>query len=184
LRLDLDADLDIGTEHGLEVRYDLPDVVQDRSSALLPVAVLPGRKAELEEAYLANALFTAPKDGPEFGYRFHADEVRDAGHSVADRTVWRICSEHSWWSVVGRSAARTASRALPPHDDLAQRDFTAAANQPTPMASDWRAPTPCWRRPRSDSDHAELLHHPQVVADRPVLSDLAVAKPEHVSELD
>jgi hypothetical protein len=87
--------------------------------------------------------------------------------------------------VVGRSAARTASRALPPHDDLAQRDFTAEApNQPTPMASDWRAPTPCWRRPRSDSDHAELLHHPQVVADRPVLSDLAVAKPEHVSELD
>jgi hypothetical protein len=27
--------------------------------------------------------------------------------------------------------------ALPPHDDLTQRDFTAeAANQPTPMASD------------------------------------------------
>jgi hypothetical protein len=97
----------------------------------------PVAKAELGEAYLANALFTAPKDGPEFGYRFHADEVRDAGHSVADRTVWRICSEHGWWSVVGRSAARTASRALPPHDDLAQRDFTAeAANQPTPTASD------------------------------------------------
>ena len=35
--------------------------------------------AELDEAYIANALFDAHRDDPEFGYRFLADEVRAAG---------------------------------------------------------------------------------------------------------
>ena len=40
----------------------------------------PITDAELDEAYLANAIFDAHRDDPEFGYRFLADEVRDAGH--------------------------------------------------------------------------------------------------------
>ena len=47
-----------------------------------PVAV-----AELAEAYLANALFDAHRDDPEFGYRYLADEARDAGHAACDRTM-------------------------------------------------------------------------------------------------
>ena len=35
---------------------------------------------ELAEAYLANALFDAHRDDPEFGYRLLADEAREAGH--------------------------------------------------------------------------------------------------------
>ncbi len=46
----------------------------------------PVTDAELDEAYLANALFDAHRDDPEFGYRFLADEARDAGHAGCDRT--------------------------------------------------------------------------------------------------
>ncbi len=45
------------------------------------------------EASLANAIFHAHRDDPEFGHRFLADEVRDAGFEVSDRTVWKICSQ-------------------------------------------------------------------------------------------
>ena len=48
--------------------------------------------SELEEAYLANALFDAHCDDPEFGYRFLADEVKNSGFSACERTVWKICS--------------------------------------------------------------------------------------------
>jgi len=46
----------------------------------------PVTRAELERAYRANALFDAHRDDPEFGYRFLADEARDAGQLMADRT--------------------------------------------------------------------------------------------------
>ncbi len=62
---------------------------------------------ELDEAHLANALFDAHHDDPEFGYRLLADEARDAGLPGCDRTVWRICAANGWWSCSGRSAART-----------------------------------------------------------------------------
>jgi hypothetical protein len=42
--------------------------------------------AELEQAYRANALFDAHRDDPEFGYRFLADEARDAGEPMAPTT--------------------------------------------------------------------------------------------------
>ena len=51
---------------------------------------------QLAEAYLANAVFDAHRDDPEFGYRFLADEVRLAGIDVADRAVWRICRDNGW----------------------------------------------------------------------------------------
>ncbi len=54
----------------------------------------PVTDAELDQAYRANALFDAHKDDPEFGYRFLADEARDAGQAMADRTAWRICSDN------------------------------------------------------------------------------------------
>jgi hypothetical protein len=57
---------------------------------------------ELERAHRANALFDAHRDDPQFGYRFLADEARDADLSMADRTAWRICSSMGWWSAFGR----------------------------------------------------------------------------------
>ena len=50
--------------------------------------------AEYAEAHRANALVDAHRDDPEFGYRYLAEEARDAGQAMAERTAWRICSEN------------------------------------------------------------------------------------------
>ena len=84
--------------------------------------------AELDEAHLANAVFDAHRDDPEFGYRFLADEVRQAGHPVCDRTVWRICRDNGWWSAFGKpKAPKKPKPGTPAHDDLVRRVFSAGA---------------------------------------------------------
>lgn len=79
----------------------------------------PVGEAELVRAHRANALFDAHRDDPEFGYRFMADEARDAGEPMADRTAWRICSQLGWFSAFGKKRGRNGKRPGPPvHDDL------------------------------------------------------------------
>lgn len=56
----------------------------------------PITDAELDDEHLANAVFDAHRDDPEFGYRFLGDEARLTGHNVCDRTVWRICRDNQW----------------------------------------------------------------------------------------
>ena len=86
----------------------------------------PVTDSEVREAYLANAIFDAHRDDPEFGYRFLFDEITDAGHTVSERTVWRICSDNGWWSVFGKKKhGKKAKVGAPAHDDLVRRDFTA-----------------------------------------------------------
>jgi transposase InsO family protein len=86
----------------------------------------PVSAAELDEAYVANAVFDAHRGDPEFGYRFLADEVRQAGHGVCDRTVWRICRDNGWWSSFGKPKRRKGrAPGTPAHDDLVRRNFTA-----------------------------------------------------------
>jgi transposase InsO family protein len=81
---------------------------------------------QLDEAWLTNAVFDAHRDDPEFGYRLLADEVRQAGHEVCDRTVWRICRDMGWWSCFGKRRASKNGTARPPaHDDLVRRQFGA-----------------------------------------------------------
>jgi putative transposase len=88
----------------------------------------PVTDAELVEAHRANALFDAHRDDPEFGYRFLADEAREAGQPMCRRTAWRICSENRWWSAFGKKKARSGKKPGPPvHDDLVNRDFSAEA---------------------------------------------------------
>ena len=90
--------------------------------------VCPVTPAELDDAHRANALFDAHRDDPEFGYRFLADEARDAGVAMAERTAWRICSQNRWWSAFGKKKGRSAKKPGPPvHDDLVHREFTAQA---------------------------------------------------------
>jgi putative transposase len=91
----------------------------------------PVTDAELTEAYLANALSDAHRDDPEIGYRFLADEAREAGFAACDRTMWRVCSTNGWWSAFGKKRGMNGKKPGPPvHDDLVKRDFTAeAANQ-------------------------------------------------------
>ena len=87
----------------------------------------PFTDAQLDEAWLANAIFDAHVDDPEFGYRFLADEVRQEGQPVSDRVVWRICRDHAWWSRFGKPKVRgkKAKTHAPAFDDLVRRDFTA-----------------------------------------------------------
>ncbi len=88
----------------------------------------PVTDREWEQAYLANALFDAHSDDPEFGYRLLSDEVREAGHDACDRTMWRICASNGWWSAFGKKKGKNGKRPGPPaHDDLVNRDFTADA---------------------------------------------------------
>lgn len=90
----------------------------------------PISDGQLDEAYLANAICDAHRDDPEFGYRFLADEVRqlDDHAGVSDRVVWRICRDNGWWSRFGKPKRSKGSKpGTPAHDDLVQRNFTAAA---------------------------------------------------------
>jgi putative transposase len=90
----------------------------------------PVTAAELHEAYLANAIFDAHRDDPEFGYRFPFDEVRAAGFEACKRTVWRICRDNGWWSAIVRRRGRSGKKVLagaPAHEDLVRREFTADA---------------------------------------------------------
>lgn len=81
---------------------------------------------ELDQAHLANAIFDAHRDDPEFGHRLLADEARAAGHAGCDRTVWRICRDQQWWSVFGKKRGKNGKKPGPPvHQDLVRRDFTA-----------------------------------------------------------
>jgi len=88
----------------------------------------PVTATELEQAYLANALFDAHRDDPEFGYRLLGDEARDAGHSACDRTMWRLVRDGRWWSVFGKPKGTKGGKkpGPPAHDDLVRRDFTAS----------------------------------------------------------
>lgn len=87
----------------------------------------PIADAELVEAYRANALFGGHKVDPEFGYRYLVEEGRDAGEPMAERTAWRICSEHRLWSVFGKKRGRNGKPGPPVHDDLVEREVTADA---------------------------------------------------------
>jgi putative transposase len=90
----------------------------------------PFTNAQLDEAWLANAILDANRDDPEFGYRFLADEIRHhAKHAdVSDRVVRRIYRDHCWWWVFGKKKSLKASKpGMPSHDDLVKWDFTATA---------------------------------------------------------
>jgi transposase InsO family protein len=90
----------------------------------------PVTNAAWVQAHRANALVDAHRDDPEFGYRFLADEAREEGQAMADRTAWRICSENGWWSAFGKPRGRNGKKkrkpGTPAFDDLVKRNFTAA----------------------------------------------------------
>ncbi len=79
----------------------------------------PITDSEVVEAYRANALFDAHRDDPEFGHRLLADEARDAGEPMVDRTAWRIASANGWWSAFGKKQGKNGKKPGPAvHDDL------------------------------------------------------------------
>ena len=88
----------------------------------------PVTARELRQAYLANALFGAHRDDPEFGHRLLPDEAGQAGQHACDRTVWAICSANGWWSAFGKKRGKNGKKPGPPaHADLVEHDFTATS---------------------------------------------------------
>lgn len=78
----------------------------------------PVTKTEVLWAYRANALCDAHLDDPEFGYRLLADEAREMGEGMSDRTAWQITSANGWWSVFGKHRGRNGKKPGPAvHDD-------------------------------------------------------------------
>ncbi|WP_420853124.1 IS3 family transposase [Serinicoccus chungangensis] len=78
----------------------------------------PVTDADLAAAHRANALFDAHRDDPEFGYRFLADEAREAGQVMSERTAWRLCSDNGWWSAFGKKRGKNGKKPGPPvHED-------------------------------------------------------------------
>jgi hypothetical protein len=67
----------------------------------------PVGQRELTRAHLANAVFDAHLDDPEFGHRLLADEAREAGEPACDRTVWRVCHDQQWRPASATHAPRT-----------------------------------------------------------------------------
>ena len=92
----------------------------------------PVTESDLVEACRANALFNAHGDDPQFGYRFLADEARDAGETMAERTAWRICSTHGWFSRFGSKPKRgKATQVGPPvRDDLVEPELHRSGTEP------------------------------------------------------
>jgi putative transposase len=86
----------------------------------------PVTDADWTAAHRAIALFDAHVDDPEFGHRLLADEAREAGQVMADRTAWRLCRDSGWWSAFGKKRGKNGKKPGPPaHDDLVRRDFAA-----------------------------------------------------------
>ncbi len=89
----------------------------------------PCSDRDLDDAYVTNAIVDVHGDDPEFGYRFIADELAQAGHAVNERRVWRLCSQQKVWSTTTRKGRKATGKRPGPavHDDLVQRDFSAPA---------------------------------------------------------
>lgn len=83
---------------------------------------------DLDDAYLANAIFDIHADDPAFGYRFIADELEADGHVASENRVHRVCREHKIWSTTCRKGRKGSGKRPGPavHDDLVKRVFTAA----------------------------------------------------------
>ncbi len=77
-----------------------------------------------------NAIIDVHNDDPEFGYRFITDELLRAGWCVSENRVQRLCQDNKIFSTTSKKRGLNRRVGPPVHDDLIERDFTAAgANQ-------------------------------------------------------
>lgn len=114
-----------GAGHGRDTRLGDVQGAQAHQTAVLPLARQAGGPRRPHPGVSRERALRRRED-PDFGYRFLADEARDAGARMTDRTAWRICRDNRWWSVFGKKHGRGKKAALPGHDDLVSRNFTAS----------------------------------------------------------
>ena len=85
----------------------------------------PVSDRDWDDAHVINSALAVHRDDPEFGYRFIADELKDAGVVVSERRVWRLCSQQHMWSVFSKKPGLSRKAGPPVHNDLVLRDFNA-----------------------------------------------------------
>ena len=86
----------------------------------------PVTQRDWEDAHLTIAALDAHREDPNFGYRFIADELEQQGFAASERRVWRL-SRQQLRSNFAKKKGRSKKAGPPVHDDLVQREFTAAA---------------------------------------------------------
>ncbi|WP_281450342.1 IS3 family transposase [Paenarthrobacter nitroguajacolicus] len=87
----------------------------------------PVTERDWVDAHLVNAALNIHADDPAFGYRFIADELPGKGITAGENRVQRLCKDHGIWSVFSKKRGLNRRPGPPVHDDLVERDFTAAA---------------------------------------------------------
>ena len=81
---------------------------------------------EWSDAHLINAARDIHGDDPAFGYRFIADELADVGITTGENRVARLCSQEHIFSITAKKKGLSKKAGPPVHDDLVQREFSAA----------------------------------------------------------
>ncbi len=87
----------------------------------------PISRRDWDDAHLTNAALDIHHDDPAFGYRFIADELAEQGLPAGENRVARLCSQQRIWSVHAKKRGRNRKAGPPVHDDLVDRQFSAAA---------------------------------------------------------
>ncbi len=87
----------------------------------------PVTERDWTDAHLVNAALDIHADDPAFGYRFIADELPVKAITAGEDRVKRLCRDHGIWSVFSKKRGLNRRPGSPVHDDLVERDFTAAA---------------------------------------------------------
>lgn len=85
----------------------------------------PVSQRDWDDAHLIDQALAIHSDDPEFGYRFVADELRDAGHRVGENRVARLCALQGIRSVHAPKKRKGGRPGPPAHDDLVRRRFHA-----------------------------------------------------------
>jgi putative transposase len=86
----------------------------------------PVKQRDWDDAHLINAAIDIHADDPAFGYRFIADELPARGITAGENRVARLCSQQQIWSVFAKKRGLNRKSGPPVHDDLVDRQFTAA----------------------------------------------------------
>jgi putative transposase len=87
----------------------------------------PVSQRDWDDAHLINAAYDIHHDDPAFGYRFIADQLNERGLAAGGNRVARLCSQQRIWSVFAKKRGLNRKAGPPVHDDLVDRQFTAAA---------------------------------------------------------
>ena len=87
----------------------------------------PVTERDWADAHLVNAALDIHDDDPAFGYRFISDELPEKGITAGENRVQRLCRDHGIWFVFSKKRGLNRKPGPPVHDDLVERDFTAAA---------------------------------------------------------